>query len=230
MKKVFELLQIRLLTSRYVLRKTQEYPLGFFSSLNKACDAIQRSIVQERLDAENGSLDGCMGYIINEKLLNTRYGRDILFIHTYTREGKLNDECFLNDEQEEIRLFYGRPVEKIRFKVGDIVEAYSERYGAELSIVGMLPPSVKDFEERKPYWETLWEEEGCPEFLVGRGGAPWDAGDDCYLLYSLGEGDTHSHVISPYVFAPTKKVSKNLERKLREKLIEMQQYGKNENE
>ena len=48
-----------------------------------------------------------------------------------------------------------------------------------------------------------------------------DAGDDCYLAYSLGIGDTHGHPACTDVFSPTKKVSFALKHKLWAKLIEM---------
>ena len=48
----------------------------------------------------------------------------------------------------------------------------------------------------------------------------WDYSDDCYLVYSLGEGNTHSHPESPRVFRPTKPVPKSLRAKLKAKYEE----------
>ena len=56
----------------------------------------------------------------------------------------------------------------------------------------------------------------------------WDYSDDCYLVYSLGEGDTHFHPESPKVFRPTKPVPKALREKLKAKYEEMLRlYGAN---
>ena len=49
----------------------------------------------------------------------------------------------------------------------------------------------------------------------------WDYSDDCYLVYSLGEGDTHFHPNSTDVFFPTKPIPKMLQSKLKAKYEEV---------
>jgi hypothetical protein len=49
----------------------------------------------------------------------------------------------------------------------------------------------------------------------------WDYSDDCYVMLSLGEGDTHFHPESTEVFRPTKPVPRSLRVKLKAKFEEV---------
>jgi hypothetical protein len=48
-----------------------------------------------------------------------------------------------------------------------------------------------------------------------------DESDDCFLIYTLGEGDTHQHIVCYKVFHPSKPIPNQIARKLQEKLEEM---------
>ena len=48
-----------------------------------------------------------------------------------------------------------------------------------------------------------------------------DATDDCYGQYTLGDGDTHCHVLCPMVFPSGKEVPEEIVLQLRKKLEEM---------
>lgn len=94
--------------------------------------------------------------------------------------------------------------------MGDIVEVCTHGY-AELSIVSSHPWTPQEIEKRN---NELEKEYGKGYTLI------IDSTDDCYLTHSLGLGNTHCHPQCAHVFAPTKKVSAILRRKLQAKLLE----------
>lgn len=151
------------------------------------------------------------GYEIAEREANQLYGQwRSLSVRTYKNNGELNDECLIGETVNHIDPFYGRPEEKIRFKVGDIVEVC--RGGeAELQIIAALPWTPEKVEKRN---RRLMKERG--QILL-----QLDAFDDCYLSYSLGIGDTHEHLECITIFSPTKKVSFALKHRLWAKLMEV---------
>ena len=105
-------------------------------------------------------------------------------------------------------LFKGRPAAKVRFQPGDLVEVAYNDY-AELGIIGMRPPSSEWFQKML---------EGLDSKEAERVSKQWVAGDDCYIVYTLGEGDTHRHEECYSVFKRTRKISRELQEKLRTKL------------
>ena len=114
MTKVYELLQVRV-SGRYPVRDSYDRSLGIYSSLGKAYEAMQTSIKKEKGWV---TLSEILCYIIYEKRLDARPYAEEVFIHTYTREGNLNDEWFVADEDDEeqinLKPYYGCPKEKIR--------------------------------------------------------------------------------------------------------------------
>lgn len=244
MKTIFEL--IRIYTSskaHYPLRKTRTYDLGLFSTLAKAETQMRKDVKerqeyeQERLkdiaedeesrnDEKHFGHDIVLAYKIIELELDAKTYEDVQSVRTYNADGQPNDECLLDAACE--RHFKGRTPDQIRFQPGDIVEVIDERT-AELCVVGHAQPTVEDYASyRQRCWDeclkdclrlscrdkdTDYKEEHCIFH--------WDYSDDGYLMYSLGEGDTHFHPESPMVFRPTKPVSKALREKLRAKLEEM---------
>ncbi len=54
------------------------------------------------------------------------------------------------------------------------------------------------------YCDTKWLEKhnDCPSLM--------DESDDCYLVYTIGEGDTHQHIECYKVFPPSKPVSQKM--------------------
>jgi|GEM_PF-4820384 len=96
---------------------------------------------------------------------------------------------------------------EIRFWPGDIVEALQGGGCSELGIVDSTPPTTQQYEhyaEKAPQWFFM------------------DYTDDAYTIYYLGDGDTHGHSECTDVFPPSKPVSKSIEKRLRDKLTEMQ--------
>lgn len=223
-KNIFVLNVVRLETRRYPLRKVDNSILGYFSTLENAEKAMQDNVSQEKAEKAEDEIDKAEAeakgeewdswcnydctvcYIIKEIRLNQIYAPwNEISIRTYSKEGAPLDESFPADENDllDAKPFYGRPEEKIRFKGGDIVE-YLFGNRLKLMIVSSLPITPERYEKMK---------NNCD------GKIRLDYTDDCYLTYSLGPGDTHGHPGSCYLFAPTKKVPKAMQRKLQAKLI-----------
>lgn len=207
---VFILNRIYLESSNYPLRKTREYTIGIYSSLDKTYEALQAYVVDDSYKLWEKKYT--MGFIVRETKLDDELAWGIS-IHTYTKTGEPNDELFIADEEypDWDKPFYGRPKEKIRFKPGDIVEVYQGNE-SELSIICHTTLSTEEFEEYKAWWE----ERG----VLPENGTRFDSTDDCYLTYSIGIGDTHNHPGAAYIFAPTRKVPAKLRLQLQAKLIE----------
>ena len=252
MKTVFELIRIYTNSkTRYPLRKSQINTMGLFSTLAKAeTQMIQDAegyyeSEQERLrdiaekeeyrnDEKRFGHDVVLAYRITEYKLDTEVWKcsSTQSVRTYTANGKPNDESLLDYQCE--RHFKGRTPEQIRFRPGDIVEVIDE-WGAALCVVGHAQPTTEDYASyRKRCWEDCMKDcqKSCRDKSVEVKEENcifhWDYSDDCYLVYSLGEGDTHFHPESPKVFRPTKPVPKALREKLKAKYEEMLRlYGAN---
>ena len=220
---IFELNQIYVRTHRYPTRKVDDYPYGLFTTLEKAEEGMRDIVakaLKEKAEAEKeGEKDydfaTTIGYVIREIALNnTDMGWSGISMHTYTRMGEPNDDFVYTtpDDPSGLLPFYGVPEEKIKFQIGDIVEVVEYGY-ASLEIVAATPPSTQRYERCKQRWEK--------DGRLCESGTYWDGTDYCYLTYSLGAGDTHSHPNAPIVFAPTKKVPSKLRRKLYAKLLSM---------
>lgn len=225
---MYQLKRIDLETQRYPSRKFEKYEMGFYSTLENAYKIMQEDVAEakqemaewekekdERVKKEEWpelQYNTTFGYTISELRLDTSlWYWGSLSDRTYTRDGELNDECFWEGEKESEPLpFYGRPEEKIRFKVGDIVEVIG-RGEVDLRIIGGLPWTPQKIEERNI---ELKKEYGKGHELH------CDSSDDCYLSHSLGIGNTHDHPACTLVFAPTKKVPLTIKRKLQAKYIE----------
>ena len=251
MKTIFELTRISTNSkARYPIRKTQTDQLGLFSTLEKAqkqmlkdvktCQKYEQKRLKDiaedeeyRKDEKRFGHDIVLAYSITEHQLDVGlHGDDTQSVRTYTANGKPNDESLLDYQCE--RHFKGRTPEQVRFQPGDIVEVIDE-WGAELCVVGHAQPTVEDYASfRKRCWENCMKDcqKSCRDKSVEVKEENcifhWDYSDDCYLVYSLGEGDTHFHPESPKVFRPTKPVPKALREKLKAKYEEMLRlYGAN---
>lgn len=81
-----------------------------------------------------------MGYIVEERVFDASYWDNVIIsTYTYTKDGILNDGCVWTNENDPggLNPFYGRPKEKIRFKLGDIVEV-CQGGESELHIIHQL--------------------------------------------------------------------------------------------
>ena len=244
MKTIFELIRIYTNSkARYPLRETHINNMGFFSTLAKAEAQMfhdaeryqedERELLKDiaeneeyRDDEKRYGHNIVLAYRITEYELDVEVWGSIQSMRTYTADGQPNDECLLDYQCE--RHFKGRTPDKIRFQPGDIVEVIDE-WRAELCVVGHAQPTIEDYANyRKRCWESCGKDCSKPsccdksiDYKEEHCRFHWDYSDDGYLMYSLGEGDTHFHPESPLVFRPTKPVSKALQEKLKAKYEEM---------
>ncbi|MBO7585894.1 MAG: hypothetical protein J6T13_01765 [Bacteroidales bacterium] len=161
-----------------------------------------------------------LAYSIREHQLDVGSNWEgIQSVRTYTADGKPNDENLFDHQCE--RHFKGRIPDQIRFKPGDIVEVIND-WRAVLCVVWHTQPTVEDFERKRPYWLENHKKRCLEKGIEYKEECfHWDYSDDCYVVYSLGEGDIHFHPESPEVFFPTKPVPKSLQAKLKAKYEEM---------
>ena len=219
MKTIFELVRITANSkSRYPVRKTRKWDMGFFSTLAKAEKQMNEDVkicrAGESDQMAHIAEDDVLAYKITERELDEEQGENIQSVRTYTADGSPNDKCLLDHKCE--RHFEGRPPEQIRFRPGDIVEVIDE-WQAKLCVVEHAQPTEDDY---KRFCNRCQEKYNEIPFH-------WDYSDDSYLVESLGEGDTHFHPLSPYVFCPTKPLSKALKDKFKSKYEEiLARYGK----
>ena len=213
MKTIFELVRITTNSkSCYPVRKTRKWDMGFFSTLAKAEKQIRKDVKICRAGESDQMVriaeDDVLAYKITERELDEEHDENIQSVRTYTADGQPNDQCLLDYKCE--RHFEGRPQEQIRFRPGDIVEVINE-WQAELCVVAHAQPTEDDY---KRFCNGCLERH--EEIMFH-----WDYSDDSYLVESLGEGDTHFHPQSPFVFHPTKSISKALKDKFKAKYEEI---------
>ena len=205
-KTLYELQQFSVWGQRYPKRKVHLNRIGLFDSLKNAEESMRLYIQAEKEKYKSWGHDDykkeCLGYLISSQQVLHCELPDFSFHPkwwSYNADGEANDHSLATKSGE----FYGRPVEKIRFQVGDIVEVLG--YDCiELAIVGVLPPTPERYEELKQRW--LEKHDDCPSLM--------DESDDCYLVYTIGECDTHQHIECYKVFPPSKLVPPTIARKL----------------
>lgn len=223
--------------ARYPIRKTKTDELGLFTTLEKARKQMLKDVkesqdyeqqrlkeIAEGLYLEDEKLFGhdiVLAYSIKEHQLDMdSHWEDIQSVRTYTADGKPNAENLLDRQCKGH--YKGRTPDLIRFQPGDIVEVITD-WQAELCVIEHTQPTVDDYENNRQYWLKNHKER-CQKWGVEYNVLEsfyWDYSDDCYVMLSLGEGDTHFHPESTEVFRPTKPVPKSLKDKLRAKYGEM---------
>ena len=189
MKTIFELELIRIRNYRYPIKKTWSHLIGLYTTLEKTEKAMLNVVNNWETDKYKDTF--C--FIITERKQNPKINDDdIVAVRTYYPNGEFYEENLVSRDG----VFRGRPVERIKFKVGDIVEIY---YGdiVELAIIGGTPPTV-EFAEHHSY--------------------SMDRFDDQYLIYDTQPGG-HNHIQSQYIFPTNKPVSDKLHKKLREQML-----------
>lgn len=211
---IYEVQQICFESHRYPRRRIRLRRVGLFQTKEGAKEAMLAYIKQEKDHYDKWGGDyytDCLGYYINEVLVHNRYsdfyeGERPQRRYSYTADGKLNDCTAL----DEFGRYKGRKTKDIRFKKGDIVEFISFDH-SELGIVSAPPPSKEVYKRLEKRAKELYPNN--PFFM--------DESDDCFLIYTLGEGDTHQHIVCYKVFHPSKPVPNQIARKLQEKLEEI---------
>ena len=208
-KTVYELQQISVWGQKYPKRKMHLNRIGLCDSLKNAEECMRLYIQAEKERYKSWGYDDykkeCLGYLISCQQVLHRELLDFSYHPkwwSYNADGEANDHSLANVHGD----FYGRPIEEIRFQVGDIVEVLGYNC-VELAIVGMLPPTPERYEELRQRWLEKHHD----------GSSLMDESDDCYLVYTIGEGDTHQHIECYKVFPPSKPVSQMIVQKLCDK-------------
>ena len=198
MKTIFELELISTHGTRYPVRKRlYNLSLGAYTTLEKAEKAMMRVVKNWDTDEDNYC------FIITERKLNPKPDKeDVVGVRTYLPDGSWYEENMVGQDG----VFRGRPNERIRFKIGDVVEVL---YGktVELAIVGNTPPSLEFAEQMR---QRRLEKGMTDGFFM-------DKFDDSYTIYDTRPGG-HTHVESQFVFPTRKPVSEKLVQKLKEQL------------
>lgn len=198
MKTIFEIELISTHGTRYPVRKRlYNLSLGAYTTLEKAEKAMMRVVKNWDTDEDNYC------FIITERKLNPKPDKeDMVGVRTYLPDGSWYEENMVGRDG----VFRGRPKERIRFKIGDVVEVL---YGktVELAIVGNTPPSLEFAEQMR---QRRLEKGVTDEFFM-------DKFDDSYTIYDTHPGG-HTHVESQFVFPTRKPVSEKLVQKLKEQL------------
>lgn len=198
MKTIFEIELISTHGTRYPVRKRlYNLSLGAYTTLEKAEKAMMRVVKNWDTDEDNYC------FIITERKLNPKPDKeDVVGVRTYLPDGSWYEENMVGQDG----VFRGRPNERIRFKIGDVVEVL---YGktVELAIVGNTPPSLEFAEQMR---KRRLGNGVTDEFFM-------DKFDDSYTIYDTHPGG-HTHVESQFVFPTRKPVSKKLVQKLKEQM------------
>ena len=140
MKTIFEIELISTHGTRYPVRKRlYNLSLGAYTTLEKAEKAMMRVVKNWDTDEDNYC------FIITERKLNPKPDKeDVVGVRTYLPDGSWYEENMVGRDG----VFRGRPKERIRFKIGDVVEVL---YGktVELAIIGNTPPSLEFTEQMR---------------------------------------------------------------------------------
>ena len=198
MKTIFEIELISTHGTRYPVRKRlYDLSLGAYTTLEKAEKAMQKVVKSWGMESDT------FCYIITERKLNPKPNEeDVVGVRTYLPDGSWYEENMADRDG----VFRGRPKERIRFKIGDVVEVL---YGGavELAIIGNTPPSLEFAEQMR---KRRLGNGVTDEFFM-------DKFDDSYTIYDTHPGG-HTHVESQFVFPTRKPVSEKLVQKLKEQM------------
>jgi len=186
--------------------EVHKHTISYFSSLDKAEQAIKKYIKEKHADK-------VFGFRIDEVLLDKYldYSEPQSFFsepkswRTYLSDGSFWDESialsmWYENGKPWKEYFAGRPAEKIRFKKGDLVEVYNGEK-VFLMKVGHLPHTP---EEAQQYIERIQKKyPNIPE-LVPDNYEPED------MYYVIDEFGRHDHPKPCMVFPARLKINKKL--------------------
>lgn len=193
------------------------YQLHYFKNSTK--NRITSGLIGNYKDAKTAQNDMSLFIQKNQNHLNEflaffllgfKFDNSVLARYEYASltsflpDGTLNDKLLIDEDG----IFHGRPESRIRFQHGDIVEVYN-RYEKSFEPVIVDSPPMTDARVTSIISKH-------PEFKI-----LLDQTDDCYMVYGLGVGDTHDHIMSPFVFPVRDIYPSGIYDALRMKLQEM---------
>ena len=201
-KTIFRLIQIEYFDEkpRYPLFKVRCVTVGYFSILEKAEQAMKKNAAGEGY-IEPHQL---FGFLIEEYTLDKSVYFNLESKRSYLPDGSLWDECLLSQVENivgDLEQFLGRPADKMRFSVGDLVEVLQNET-VTLEIVAGLPFTPEELQKKL--------EDGrknSPDYSFRL-----DYSDDSY--YTLDKDGEHSHPAPVCMFPVRFKVSEKLSVKL----------------
>ena len=216
-KSIFELflIEYRDEKPKYPSFEVDRRRIGIFSSLVKAERGINKYIKEqkhyEKLHNDN-RLQGIFGFLIKEFSFD-----EPSWFHPKNQRNYLSDGSFWDEnpvsemvnKDGDLEEFLGRPADKIRFQIGDLVEVFGYDT-VTLDIVGMLPPTPEEVQQLHENNRKRYEERHENyNFKL-------DSSDDCY--YTLDHYGDHGHPYAVHLFPPRFPVSDKLRKKL-EKVV-----------
>jgi hypothetical protein len=192
-KSIFELIElIHIGKPEYPEFDVRYTSVGYFSSLEKT----EQQLHEEARKSEVFWKHKYFGFLIGEYPLDDRHFDSCISRRSYLPDGSLLDESLLSTIEDDdgcLEEFTGRPENKIRFKIGDLVEVLFNET-VTLEIVGNTPPSPDKVQRMRSHNVHL------------------DLTDDCY--YILNQYGGHSHPESVDLFPVRFKVREQLRKKL----------------
>jgi len=203
---IFELIKIEYRDEKpkYPEFKVSRVHIGYFSNLAAAEQGMKKIIEEEEKQSGDGFSRSIFGFLIEEYVLDKCTYWQTESTRSYLPDGSLWDESLVSevsDDDGNLEVFSGRPAEKVRFKIDDLVETlYSDT--VILEIVGNIPASPEEVRKMTERSRKLH-----PDYPI-----QLDASDDSY--YTLDQYGEHAHPEATRLFPARLKVSAALRKKM----------------
>jgi len=203
---IFELIKIEYHDEKpkYPEFEVSRARIGYFSNLAAAGQGMKK-IIEEAKQYGKSFSRSIFGFLIEEFALDKCTYWQTESRRSYLPDGELLDESIVSevpDDDGNLEVFPGRPAEKVRFKIGDLVETL---YGDTviLEIVGNVPASPEEVQKMIERSRNLHPDHSTLQL---------DACDDSY--YTLDQYGEHAHPATTRLFPTRLKVSAALRKKM----------------
>ena len=149
--------------------------MGYYSDYTKAEETIRKIVELPEWVDETFVLFITDEYPLDAFVLSYR-GVDIGQWKAERQYKFIGDKLVMT--HETVREYKGHVNDEYSYKQGDIIDYIAHDGDIITGIVGYPPLSVEEVKDK---------------------GLPMDSYDDSYIVYLLGEGDTHEHVMTNYI-------------------------------